>query len=293
MEAPKINGSTRVCGLFGYPVEHSFSPAMHNEAFGHLGLNWVYLPFLVHTDHIKQAVDSIVSLNIVGVNVTVPHKQSVLPFLDELEPAAKLIGAVNTIVNHHGKLIGYNTDGRGFVQSLASEANFQPRGKRAILIGVGGAARAVAIQLALAGVKALDITNRSQEKAAALACQINQAAATTVNTIPWESNELEQSVATADLVIQATSLGMAPQVDQVPPFPFQALTPQHLVCDLIYNPDQTRFLREAAAQGSRTMNGLGMLLYQGVLAFQLWTGLKAPVEIMRQGLQQQLAKIGG
>lgn len=293
MAGSKINGNTRVCGLFGYPVEHSFSPAMHNEAFRHLGLNWVYLPFLVHAANLKQAVDSICSLNMAGVNVTVPHKQRVLPFLDELEPAAELIGAVNTIVNNNGKLIGYNTDGRGFVQSLASEANFQPRGKRVILIGAGGAARAVAVQLALAGVTALEITNRNQEKAAALAGQINQAVATTVNTIPWQGKGLEQSVAGADLVVQATSLGLAPYVDQVPPFPFHVLTPQHLVCDLIYNPGQTRFLREAAAQGSRTMNGLGMLLYQGVLAFQLWTGLRAPVEIMRHGLQQQVAKIWG
>ncbi|GAB6182057.1 shikimate dehydrogenase [Desulfotomaculum defluvii] len=283
----EINGNTRVCGLFGYPVEHSFSPAMHNEAFCHLGLNWVYLPFAVSIDKLKEAVTSICSLNLVGVNVTVPHKQRVLQFVDELEPAARIIGAVNTIVNHNGKLIGYNTDGQGFVQSLASEANFYPRGKKAIIIGAGGAARAVAVQLALSGLQSLYITNRNQEKAEELAWHINKSAATAISTIPWESNLLEQSVAASDLVVQATSLGMSPHVDQVPVFPFHVLTSQHLVYDLIYNPGQTSFLKKAATQGSRTMNGLGMLLYQGVLAFQLWTGVKAPVEVMRYRLLQQ------
>ncbi|ABO49553.1 shikimate dehydrogenase [Desulforamulus reducens MI-1] len=286
----RINGKTQVCGLFGFPVEHSFSPAMHNAAFQQLDLNWTYVPFRVHPDNLKQAVTGIFSLNMAGVNVTVPHKQRVMPFLDELEPAARIIGAVNTIVNNNGKLVGYNTDGKGFVRALTEEARFNPLGKSAILIGAGGAARAVAVQLALSGLRTIYITNRNQEKAEELARDILESTDTSASMIPWGNNLLGKRMVEVDLVVQATPLGMSPEVDQVPEFPFQMLTPQHLVCDLIYNPEQTCFLRRAKSRGSKTMNGLAMLLYQGVLAFELWTGFTAPVDVMRNVLHKQVAK---
>lgn len=289
MGFPEINGKTKVCGLFGFPVEHSFSPAMHNAAYETLGLNWVYVPYGVHPDRLKQAVEGIRSLELAGVNVTVPHKQNILPLLDEIDPAARIIGAVNTVVNVRGKLHGYNTDGPGFIRSLETGANFSPRDKSALLIGAGGAARAVAVALALAGVNTLYITNRTAERAADLARDVSQACQVGVQVLPWGRELPEERVAAVDLVVQTTSIGMSPRVDQSPEFPFAALNPGQLVCDLVYNPEKTLFLQQAAAQGANTLNGLGMLLYQGVLAFELWTGRPAPVEIMKETLLRQVS----
>lgn len=289
MGFPEINGKTRVCGLFGYPVEHSFSPAMHNAAYEKLGLNWVYVPYGVQPDRLQQAVEGIRSLELAGVNVTVPHKQNMLPLLDEIDPAARITGAVNTVVNVRGKLHGYNTDGPGFIRSLETGANFSPRGKSVLLVGAGGAARAVAIALALAGVDSLYITNRTPERAEGLARDVSEACQIKTHVLPGGNELPEERVAAVDLVVQTTSIGMSPRVDQAPEFPYAALNPGQLVCDLVYNPEKTQFLQRAAAQGARTLNGLGMLLYQGVLAFELWTGRPAPVDIMRETLLRQVS----
>ncbi|SHE60219.1 shikimate dehydrogenase [Desulforamulus putei] len=289
MGFPNINGKTRVCGLFGFPVEHSFSPAMHNAAYAKLGLNWVYVPYGVHPDRLAQAMEGIRSLELTGVNVTVPHKQNILPLLDEIDPAARIIGAVNTIVNEGGKLVGYNTDGPGFIRSLETEAGFSPRGKSILLVGAGGAARAVAIALAFAGADSLYITNRTPERAEGLARDVSRACQVKARVLPWGKQLPRTTVSEVNLVVQTTSIGMSPGVDQAPEFPFTALRPGQLVCDLIYNPAKTLFLQRAAAQGAKTFNGLGMLLYQGVLAFELWTGLPAPVEIMRETLLRQVS----
>lgn len=288
MGFPNLNGQTRVCGLLGYPVEHSFSPAMHNAAFQALGLNWAYVPFGVHPERLSQALQGMVAMGLAGVNVTVPHKQNVLPLLDHVDHTARLMGAVNTIVNREGQLFGYNTDGPGFVIALEQEAGFHCNGKRVLLLGAGGAARAVAVQLALQGAQTLTITNRSREKAEGLAREIQQATGTEVEIWPWGQLP-ERQVADLDLIVQTTPLGMSPGVHQAPDFPYQALHSGQLVCDLIYNPPETLFLRKAAEQGAKIMNGRGMLLYQGVLAFEIWTGLEAPVDIMRQALGRQLA----
>lgn len=288
MGFPDINGKTRVCGLFGFPVEHSFSPAMHNAAFQNRGLNWAYLPFAVHPDNLVKAVQGIPSLNLAGVNITVPHKQRVIPLLDEVEPTAAKIGAVNTIVNSDGKLMGYNTDGAGFIRSLAEEASFQPRDQRVLLIGAGGAARAVAFSLALSGCKAIYFTNRTTETARELAKEINLNCGTTVEVLSWGLKLPAEKVAEVDLVVQTTSLGMWPHTQAAPEFPFAALHPGQVVCDLIYTPRQTVFLQQASARGIVILNGLGMLLYQGVLAFELWTGQRAPVEVMKETLERQL-----
>lgn len=291
MGFPHLNGRTKVCGLFGFPVEHSFSPAMHNGAFEQMGLNWAYMPFEVHPDDLSRAVQGISAVGLVGVNVTVPHKQKVIPLLHELDPAARLIGAVNTIVNQEGRLIGYNTDGKGFVTSLEKDANFNCNNKKALILGAGGAARAVAIQLALAGVKKLYITNRSQDKAAQLAGDIEQGTATQTEVLAWGKELPNPRVAEVDLIVQTTPLGMSSTSNLAPDFPFEALHSGQVVCDLIYNPETTLFLRQAATQKARIYNGLEMLLYQGVLAFELWTGLRAPVEVMREALYKQVKKI--
>lgn len=288
MGFPNLNGKTKVCGLFGFPVEHSFSPAMHNAAFQSSGLNWAYLPFPVLPDQLAMAVQGIISLNLAGVNITVPHKQRVTPLLDEVDPTAAKLGAVNTIVNCGGKLVGYNTDGAGFIRSLAEEAHFQPRGKKVLLIGAGGAARAVAFTLALSGCKAIYLTNRTLETAIELAREIALNCGTPTEVLPWGYNLPTEAVAEMDLVVQTTSLGMWPNIQAAPEFPFAAMHSGQVVCDLIYTPRQTSFLQQASARGATILNGLGMLLYQGVLAYELWTGQAAPVEIMKEVLEGQL-----
>ncbi|AEG61328.1 shikimate dehydrogenase [Desulforamulus ruminis] len=290
MGFPALNGKTKICGLFGFPVEHSFSPAMHNAAFEELGLNWVYVPFCISPDRLKQAMQSITSLGLTGINVTVPHKQAVLPLLDEIHPTAGIIGAVNTIVNDQGRLVGHNTDGAGFVKSLTDETGFSPRGQGVLILGAGGAARAVAVQLALSGAGPLYIANRSPAKAEALARDLQQATGVRAAALPWGRELPQEKVNEVGLVVQTTPMGMAPKAEQCPDFPFQAIRTGQVVCDLIYNPGQTLFLKEAAVRGAVPLNGLGMLLYQGVLAFELWTGKTAPVAVMREALLRQVSK---
>lgn len=290
MGFPAINGNTKVCCLFGWPVEHSFSPAMHNAAYQRLSLNYTYVPFNVHPASLPQAVQAVRALGLAGVNVTVPHKQAVLPLLDQIDAAAQMIGAVNTIVNVDGKLVGYNTDGSGFVKSLIDGARFAPKNKTALILGAGGAARAVAVQLALSGLAGLYITNRTPARAAELAEHVSRTTGVQAEALPWGHDLPADIVMEVDLVVQTTSMGMSPHIDQCPDFPLTALHAGQLVCDLIYNPDQTAFLRGAAARGAATLNGLGMLLYQGVLAFELWTGQTAPVDVMREALLKQVAE---
>ncbi|MCL6447169.1 MAG: shikimate dehydrogenase [Armatimonadetes bacterium] len=286
----KISGTTKVCGLIGNPVEHSFSPAMQNAAFSSLGLDYIYVPFLVAPADLGQALAAVRALNLVGVNVTVPHKEKVLPFLDELAPEAEIAGAVNTIVRQGGRLSGHNTDGAGFLRALAADAGFAPEGKNVLVLGAGGAARAVSAALARAGAREIRIAGRTAQKAAALAREINERVHGRARAIPWGEEDLLEVLPDVQLVVQATPVGMHPRPEDCPPFPFQGLRSGHLVCDLIYHPPLTKFLARAKAAGARIMNGLGMLLYQGVLAFELWTGVSAPVEVMRRALAEELCR---
>lgn len=290
--ATGISGKTRVCGILGDPVEHSFSPAMHNAAFRAAGLDYVYVPFPVKPADLGRAVEAVRALGLAGVNVTIPHKEAVLPLLDELSNEAGLIGAVNTIVNRGGRLLGDNTDGRGFLRSLRESAGCDPAGRTALVLGAGGAARAVAVQLALAGAARLLLANRSRARSAELALFIKEKTGTEAEIIGWPAGEGEtlpgEILQSADLVVQATSLGMSPAIATAPPLPFGQFRPGQFACDLVYNPAETRFLREAARAGAAVVDGLGMLLYQGALAFELWTGAAAPVEVMRKALEEVL-----
>lgn len=308
-----ITGRTKVCGIFGHPVDHSLSPPMHNAAFAALGLDYIYVPFPVSPDSLPQAVTAVRALGLAGVNVTVPHKEAVLPLLDELSEAAALTGAVNTIVNRAGRLYGDNTDGRGFLRSLAEEAGFLPAGKTALIIGAGGAARAVAVQLALSGVKGLVLTNRTGRRANELAALLAERTGIEAAVALWPDSgravgaeadagdgdkstgpedifrparqavTFDEAVQRSDLIVQATSLGLS-RAAGPPPLPNFLLGPEKVVCDLVYTPPDTAFLKLARKAGARTVSGLGMLLYQGVLAFELWTGAAAPVEVMREAL---------
>ncbi|GBF34207.1 shikimate 5-dehydrogenase I alpha [Desulfocucumis palustris] len=289
-----IDGTVRVCGLFGDPVAHSFSPAMHNAGFRELGLNWAYIPFRVTADNLAAAVDGVRALGMAGVNITVPHKQAVLGCLDHITEEAALIGAVNTVVNRQGLLWGYNTDGPGFIRALAEDAGFSVSGRRALILGAGGAARAVAVSLALAGASGIIIANRSPGKARELAELVRSKTgcpAGVLGTYPQPGSgsapekEWQEAVGGSALVVQTTTLGMHPNQDTLPPFPYHLLGPGHLAVDLVYNPRQTLFLKRCAGRGAGVSSGLGMLLYQGVQAFEMWTGVRAPVERMRKILK--------
>ncbi|MEW6182922.1 MAG: shikimate dehydrogenase [Bacillota bacterium] len=285
METPLINGRTRVVGIFGDPVEHTFSPAMHNAAFAALCLNFAYLPFRVRKEELPAAVAGLRALGLVGVNVTVPHKEAVLPYLDEVTPEAKLIGAVNTVVNRNGRLTGYNTDATGFLRALR-EAGCEPAGAEAVVLGAGGAARAVCMALGMAGARRIVVFNRTYERAQALSREVQANTETTAVALPWEDlNKRKADVfQAAGVVIQTTSIGMHPEKSACPAVSPAAFRKNQLVVDLIYNPVETRFLQMAAEAGAATQNGLRMLLYQGIAAFELWTGSSPPEEIMLQGL---------
>jgi len=290
----EINGKTRICGIFGYPVEHSFSPAMHNAAFKDMGLDYSYLPFSVRPEDLAGAVSSIRYLNLAGVNVTVPHKQAVAGLVDRLSPAARLSGAVNTIVNSRGVLTGHNTDGLGFVRSLEEEAGTEITSGPALIIGAGGAARAVAVALALNGAPALFITNRTREKAADLCELINNNTGCRASVLGWPEPAPQggegwvEALGTAAFIVQTTSIGMHPNTVEFPPVPFNLLNRGHVAVDLVYNPGRTAFMKLCEAAGCRFLNGIGMLLHQGVMAFELWTGRTPPVDVMREALHRCL-----
>lgn len=281
-----INSRTQVYGLFGYPVAHSVSPAMHNAAFRALDLNSIYAAFPVESSFLGAATEAIRALDLGGVNVTVPHKQAVLSFLDQLTEEARLIGAVNTIVFRDGKLVGHNTDGRGFLRSLV-EQGFRVPGKRVTILGAGGAARAVAVRLALEGAARIAFVNRTLAHAEALAALVSGRGCDAA-VRAWSDRSAAQEIGDADLVVQTTPLGMHPHGDKCLPVEPEWFHGGQWVYDLVYNPRRTRFLRTAAGVGAHTVSGLGMLLYQGVEAFELWTRRDAPVTVMRRALNEAL-----
>jgi len=283
----KINGHTQLVGLLGWPVEHSLSPAMHNAAFEVLGLNWCYVPLPVPPERVGAAVKGLAALGFCGANVTVPHKQAVMPYLDEIDETAQAIGAVNTILVREGRLIGYNTDGDGFLAALR-EAGFTPAQRRALVLGAGGAARAVAYALAQADC-AVAIHNRTEQRAVQLAHHIQRAG--TRAPVTWLSTDAlptEVDRARFDLLVNATSVGLWPRTDATP-WPETFPLPSHwTVYDLVYNPRETRLLAQARAAGATAVCGLGMLIHQGALALELWTGHPPPVETMRVAAEDAL-----
>lgn len=282
-----ISGKTTVVGLIGWPVSHSVSPPMHNAAFTALGLDWCYVPLPVPVEppeRIGEAVRGLVALGLAGANVTVPHKQSVMPHLHRLSPAAQAIGAVNTIrVERDGTLLGDNTDAPGFVADLRSHG-IDPTGQHVLVLGAGGSARAVVYGLASAGAASITVANRTVSRAETLIAAIQpQVAACPLQTCSLPA-DLHHAAERADLIVNCTSLGMTPQVETMPWPDDLAFRPNQTVYDLVYNPPQTRLLQRAAHDGARAIGGLGMLIWQGAIAFQTWTGIEPPVEVMRAAL---------
>jgi len=287
----KADGSeekVRVLGIMGYPVGHSLSPAMHNAALRHLGLKGVYLPFEVLPGYLEEAVAGIRALGLWGVNVTIPYKEKVLDYLDWLTPQAELIGAVNCIACREGRLEGHNTDGEGFLRSLREEGGFDPEGKEVLVLGAGGAARAIALVLGQSRAQKIVVANRTREKAEELAAQVRRRTAADAAGIGLGSQELASAAFQADLIVQTTPVGMYPHEEPPDWFKPEWFKADTLVYDIIYRPRPTAFLRQAAARGCRTLDGLGMLVFQGALAFSWWTGLDAPAEVMREAALREL-----
>jgi len=277
----KISGKTKIVGLFGYPVTHSLSPAMHNAAFEHLAIDYCYVTFSVPPDLLSDAVSGIRALSLGGVNVTVPHKERVVAFLDEINEEASFIGAVNTIKNDAGKLTGFNTDGRGFMRSI-SEAGITAKDKKVLIVGTGGAARAIGYYLCQEAMKVF-LYDVDTTKAETLMQHLNiiRQNAEQVDSAAMKSKDFLQA---ADIIINATPLGLK-STDPMP-IDVSMLKKGHAVCDLIYR--DTPFLRTALAAGCITLNGLGMLLWQGVLAFEIWTGIRPPVKVMKEALLKKM-----
>lgn len=284
----RIKGSTQLTCIIGSPVDHSKSPYMHNLAFEKLGLDYAYMAFDIKEGSLKQGVDGLRTLNVRGFNITMPHKQEVMKYLDKIEEDAKLIGAVNTVLNDNGKLIGYNTDGKGFIKSL-EERNIKYIDKKIVIIGAGGAAKAIAIELALKGVKDILIVNRTLEKAEAISHTINKnIEGSESRSLVLDEKLLKEELKDASILINTTSVGMGDSIDKNIIKNEDTLDKDLFVADLIYNPVKTKFLSMAEEKGCRIMNGLDMLVYQGALVFKIWTGADMPVEIIEKMQKRNL-----
>lgn len=258
---------------------------MHNAAFQKAGLDYVYVPFRVRTEDLNLAIHAMRALNIHGLSVTIPHKVAVMRFLDEIDPLAQKIGAINTISNEQGLLTGYNTDASGFLSALTAE-KIDPKGKNVCIVGAGGAARAIAFSLADRGAR-LTILNRHLDSAKELSARILKYFRQDVHALELNRENLKTVLREIDLLVNTTSVGMSPDFDETP-VPLALLNRKLIIVDIIYNPLKTRLLEGAEKRGARVISGVEMLVWQGAAAFELWTGVKAPVETMREAALKAL-----
>jgi len=281
---PSTSFRQELVGVFGDPVAENPTQAMIEAAFAEIGMDWRYLTVEVKPEALGDAVKGARAMNWKGFNCTIPHKVAVVPLLDRLNPAAKIIGAVNCVINRHGELVGDNTDGKGFLQSLAGIHGI--RGLRAVILGAGGAARAIAVELGLAHASQITIVNRSRERGEALVRLLGDRTEAASSLIAWEGKyHIPEDT---DVVINATPIGLFPDVEARLPVDTESLQPRMIVCDLIPNPPQTHFLRDAAMRGCTVLDGLGMLVNQGVIGIRLWSGREPSSQVMRQALEKAL-----
>lgn len=284
---PFLHGPEKLFGIFGYPIAHSLSPLMHNTAFRHLGLPYLYLPFLVHPQQLAEAVHGVRALGIQGINVTIPHKEAMTLLVDRLTPEAQIIGAINTVLADGNTLIGHNTDGTGFLTALEQEAHYTVAGKTMLLLGAGGSAKAIAVQLALAGIHKIILANRTRVRAEMLATHLyTHTSVPSCAVIPFDQSALATAMQEVDLIVNATAIGLESKEEL--PLPVEQLSSRHLVCDIVYRPLLTPLLRAAQQCGARVLDGLEMLIYQGALAFQYWIDSPFPVSLARKALHHTL-----
>ncbi len=286
----KIDGKTRTCGLIGNPVEHTLSPVIHNNLAQMLGMNLVYVPFLVEEDRVEDAIKGGHALHILGMNVTVPHKSAVIPYLNNIDPLAEKIGAVNTLVYEEDGYKGYNTDMSGLFRAMQTEG-IRIKDENVLLLGAGGAARAVAFLCATCGASKIYICNRTLQKAEEIAAEIRgQVPGTEIAACRYEDiTALEEETF---LAIQCTSVGLYPNVTDVVVADGPIYDKIHTGVDLIYRPYETQFMKLVKAHGGKTMNGLKMLLYQGIIAYELWNGCDVTEEQVEPILLKMKEEMG-
>ena len=282
----KINGQTRIVGVIGDPVQHSRSPQMHNAAIVERKLDYVYVPFHVRSGELREAIEGFKALNVLGVNVTIPHKQTVMSILDDVSHEATLIGAANTLIFCDGRVSGDNTDAQGFLRAMTEEGIDIPVGGSAVVLGAGGAARAVVVALALSGLDLITIANRTEWKAIQFEKDLATISETEISAVDLASNQLNSAIRSADLLVNTTSVGMQ-ETDQLLIDP-DSLNPGTIVYEIVYTPPETPLLRVAREKGCQTIGGIGMLVHQGAIAFEKWIGIVPNVETMRIALEQSL-----
>ena len=279
-----LTGHTRIVGVIGDPIEHSRSPQMHNAAFAKAGLDYVYVPFHVRPDDLADAIAGFKAINVVGINVTLPHKQTVIPFLTSISREAELIGAVNTLTFVEGNIHGDNTDAPGVLQALEEDGNISgsPVGENVVVLGAGGAARAVVVALALRGVASITIANRTVEKAVSLAKEMDQKTGVSMQGMGLTDKRLPLSVRESKLLVNTATTSM----DVTQPLLISAdwLQRNTIVYDIVYTPPVTPLMQAATERGCQTLGGIGMLVHQGAIAFEKWTGVTPCTETMRQAL---------
>ena len=284
-----LSGKTKICAVIGDPIAHTLSPTIHNAAFKHLKLDFVYLAFRVKANDLENAMQGIRELGIHGLNVTMPHKNTVVNYLDEMDPTVQFLGSANTILNREGKLSGFNTDGVGALQALR-ENGVDLAEKKVLLLGAGGAAKAIAFSLA-PEVGELTVLNRATEKATKLAEALRQISDKTITGGSLSRDVISKNMADSDVLINATSVGMHPAAGQsvVPP---QSLRSDLTVMDIVYNPIETKLAKDAKAAGAKVINGVEMLIHQGAASFKIFTGKSAPIEVMRKAALNKLSGAG-
>jgi shikimate dehydrogenase len=278
----QIDGSTRIVGVFGSPVTHTASPAMHNAAFTALQMNWVYLAFHVEPQNLRPALLGARAMGLCGVNLTVPHKLLGLDAIDEIDPEARKLGAVNTVAIENGKLRGFNTDGYGFAKAIKEDFNMSLKDKRVLILGAGGAGRAIAIKCALEGAAKVIVANRTTARTEPIGKEI-AATKAAVQTLPLSAKEIGRVIGDVDLLVNATTVGLQP--GESLGLNAGMFSSKLAVYDTIYQPAQTELLNLASEAGAKVSNGLSMLLHQGAQAFEIWTKRKAPLPVMRRALR--------
>lgn len=282
-----LTGKTKLLGVIGHPVEHSLSPVMHNAAIAHLGLDYVYVPLSVKPEDLETALSGLTAINFQGFNVTIPHKQAILPLLSEISPMAQAVGAVNTVWRHGDTWAGTNTDIEGFIAPLQA-LNRDWSQSIALILGNGGAARAVVAACNQLGCKQIQVVGRNQQKLQQFCASWSNTIAAKLQVQTWE--QLPQLIPQTNLLINTTPIGMHPHSEVSPLNADFALPAQAIAYDLIYTPRPTKFLQQAQQQGAITIDGLEMLVQQGAAALKIWLQQPVPIEVMRQALQKQLRK---
>ena len=283
------NFKAELVACFGQPVAENPTGTMQEAAFGALGLNWRYLTVEVPPEKLRDAVLGLRAFGMRGANLTIPHKVAVMEHLDEIAPDAAIIGAVNTVRREGDRLIGENTDGKGFLRGVRNDAGMDPSGKRAVVLGAGGAARAIVTELALAGASEVLVVNRSIARGEQMVADLSAKTKAHIRFQAWQGTY--PAPEDADLLVNATSIGLYPDTDAMPPVDLSGAHPGLLVCDAVFNPPETRLLATARLRGLPVLDGLAMLVYQGVIGFQLWTGLNAPEAVMKQALRKALGVV--